>query len=80
MIRYLGAMLMSNYSLKYVDYPTSVLAKSVKPIPGTDSLHHAHETKEIAHVYVHVFQAQSLAHALLFNQHEVNLFHSISFS
>lgn len=31
---YLSAMLLSNYSLRYVDYPTSVLSKSVKPIPG----------------------------------------------
>lgn len=38
LLRYLGSMLMSNYSLKFVDYPTSVLAKSVKPIPGTENL------------------------------------------
>jgi len=32
-VSYLGSMLLSNYSLRYVDYPSSVLAKSVKPIP-----------------------------------------------
>lgn len=28
-------MLLSNYALKFVDYPTQVIAKSCKPIPGT---------------------------------------------
>jgi UDP-galactose transporter B1 len=32
-ISYLGAMLLTNFSLKWVDYPTQVIAKSVKPIP-----------------------------------------------
>lgn len=32
--RYVGAMLFSNYALKFVDYPTQVIAKSCKPIPG----------------------------------------------
>ena len=27
-------MLFSNYALKFVDYPTQVIAKSCKPIPG----------------------------------------------
>ncbi len=30
---YLGAMLCSNYALKYVSYPTQVIGKSCKPIP-----------------------------------------------
>jgi drug/metabolite transporter (DMT)-like permease len=29
----MGAMLASNWSLKYVNYPTQVLGKSCKPIP-----------------------------------------------
>jgi len=32
-VSYLGAMMMSSYSLRFVDYSTSVLAKSIKPIP-----------------------------------------------
>ncbi|KAA3679517.1 solute carrier family 35 (UDP-galactose transporter), member B1 [Paragonimus westermani] len=30
---YIGAMFASNYSLKFVSYPTQVISKSVKPIP-----------------------------------------------
>eukprot|EP00118_Oscarella_pearsei_P005138 m.23188 g.23188 ORF g.23188 m.23188 type:complete len:370 (+) comp28445_c0_seq1:31-1140(+) len=33
-LSYVGAMLASNSSLKYVSYPTQVLGKSCKPIPG----------------------------------------------
>ncbi|XP_062519669.1 solute carrier family 35 member B1-like [Corticium candelabrum] len=32
-VSYMGAMLASNWSLKYVTYPTQVLGKSCKPIP-----------------------------------------------
>jgi UDP-galactose transporter B1 len=32
-VTYMGAMLASNWSLKYVNYPTQVLGKSCKPIP-----------------------------------------------
>ncbi|XP_065666868.1 solute carrier family 35 member B1 isoform X2 [Hydra vulgaris] len=32
-VSYMGAMLSSNMSLKYVNYPTQVLGKSCKPIP-----------------------------------------------
>jgi hypothetical protein len=32
---YISAMFFSNYSLQYISYPTQVLAKSCKPLPGT---------------------------------------------
>lgn len=32
-VTYVGAMLASNASLKWVNYPTQVLGKSCKPIP-----------------------------------------------
>ncbi|MEQ2211640.1 hypothetical protein XENOCAPTIV_010221 [Xenoophorus captivus] len=33
-LSYLGAMVSSNSALQYVNYPTQVLGKSCKPIPG----------------------------------------------
>ncbi|XP_015230276.1 PREDICTED: solute carrier family 35 member B1-like [Cyprinodon variegatus] len=37
-LSYLGAMVSSNSALQYVNYPTQVLGKSCKPIPGIFSL------------------------------------------
>ena len=33
-VAYISAMFFSNYALQFISYPTQVLAKSCKPLPG----------------------------------------------